>query len=169
METKICKGCGKTLPISSFYKRPNANSYNSHCVTCQREMTKDWYARNREKAISKYQEWRKNNPDAVKKYRQENRRKSYQQEVIRKYGVDTGWFDEQIQKQKGACATCSVKFEWGDKQTAPHVDHCHKTSSVRGILCNRCNSVLGLCEDKPELLSKLARYLKKCHGLSATS
>jgi hypothetical protein len=31
-------------------------------------------------------------------------------------------------------------------------------------LCNRCNTVLGLCNDNDKLLFTLARYLRKCHG-----
>jgi hypothetical protein len=131
-------------------------------------MAKAWYEKNREKANEKVKEWRQKNADSVKQYRVDNRRKSYQQEVRRKYGVDAGWFERQMLLQQGKCVGCGMEFAWGDKFTTPHVDHCHKTNEVRGILCNRCNSVLGLCEDKPELLSKLARYLKKCHGLSAT-
>jgi hypothetical protein len=40
----------------------------------------------------------------------------------------------------------------------------HNVELKRGILCNRCNTVLGLCEDDDKLLSSLARYLRKCHG-----
>lgn len=39
-----------------------------------------------------------------------------------------------------------------------------RSQAVRGILCNRCNTVIGLCEDDSKLLSTLARYLRKCHG-----
>lgn len=83
---------------------------------------------------------------------------------IRKYGVEPTWFDEQLQRQGNACVCCKRAFQWGDKQTTPHVDHCHDSQAVRGILCNRCNTVLGLCEDDDKLLSTLVRYLRKCHG-----
>lgn len=65
---------------------------------------------------------------------------------------------------RGVCRGCGVAFAWGDKFTTPHVDHCHDSKAVRGLLCNRCNSVLGLCQDSPSLLANLAKYLKKCHG-----
>ncbi len=38
-------------------------------------------------------------------------------------------------------------------------DHCHKRGFFRGWICDRCNRVLGLVRDSPELLSLLARYL----------
>ena len=164
MDTKKCSRCKEIKPITEFYKRKKSGTLHSCCKKCDRAMTRDWYERNREKAKEKYRIWRLNNLDKVKKYNADNRRKHYQQEVVRKYGVPIDWFDGQMKKQKGKCACCGMSFEWGNKQTSPHVDHCHKTQKVRGILCNRCNSVLGLCKDDIQLLSSLVRYLRKWHG-----
>jgi hypothetical protein len=163
MDTKRCSKCDKELPLSAFYQRTGANSYHSACKVCERAMAKDWYERNKEKATAKVREWREQNADAVKQYRSDNRQKHYRQELVRKYGVDPTWFDEQLQQQDNACVCCKRQFKWIDKQTTPHVDHCHTTKKVRGILCNRCNTVLGLCEDKKELFKNLAGYLE-CHG-----
>jgi len=107
--------------------------------------------------------WRLANPDRVAAYRVKNRSKNHRQEVVRKYGVALEWFDEQFNMQNKACATCHKPLEWTNKQNTPHVDHCHSTGKVRGILCNRCNTVLGLCEDKKELFKNLTGYLE-CHG-----
>jgi hypothetical protein len=164
METKLCSKCGNDLPLSAFYQRTGAKSHHSACKVCEREMAKDWYERNKDKATSKVKEWRQQNSDAVKQYRIDNRQKHYRQELVRKYGVEATWFDEQIRQQGDSCVCCKREFQWGDKQTSPHVDHCHETKAVRGILCNRCNTVLGLCKDDDKLLSSLARYLRKCHG-----
>ena len=164
MESKRCSKCGNDLPLSNFYKRTSAKLYHSACKVCERLMAKDWYERNKDKATAKVKEWRQQNIDAVKQYRSNNRQKHYRQELLRKYGVEPTWFDEQLQRQGNACVCCKRKFQWGNKQTTPHVDHCHKSQVVRGILCNRCNTVLGLCKDNDELLFTLARYLGKCHG-----
>ena len=40
------------------------------------------------------------------------------------------------------------------------VDHNHTTGQVRGLLCNRCNKVIGLLEEDSDLLSKAIEYLK---------
>ena len=160
-ETKRCSKCGKELPLSAFYQRTGAKSHHSACKICEREMAKDWYERNKGKATAKVKEWREQNPDAVKKYRADNRQKHYRQELVRKYCVDPAWFDEQLQRQGNSCVCCKRAFQWGDKQTTPNVDHCHATGKVRNFLCRRCNSVLGLINDDGSLLGKFARYIKE--------
>jgi hypothetical protein len=107
--------------------------------------------------------WRLANPEYVKEYRRKNRRAIYITESMRKYGITREWFDEQMRVQGQACATCALPFDWDDKQTKPHIDHCHATGKVRGLLCNGCNTILGLVSDSAERLSKLTEYLK-CHG-----
>ncbi len=46
------------------------------------------------------------------------------------------------------------------KTTRLCLDHCHKTGKIRGILCNNCNSIIGLCKENIETLSKLISYLE---------
>jgi hypothetical protein len=56
---------------------------------------------------------------------------------------------------------CIVCGDAQDKQLA--IDHDHRTGSVRGALCNRCNLGLGHFRDDPELLRLAALYLEgKC-------
>lgn len=112
------------------------------------------YAREKAKA------WRLANPERVQEYREKNRRKSYLQESRRKYGITPEEFEQFMSLQHECCATCKKLFDWGDKQTKPHIDHCHASKRVRGILCNRCNTVLGLVTDDKQLLSALAGYLE---------
>lgn len=54
METKRCSKCANEYPISAFYQRTGAKSHHSACKTCDREMTKDWYERNKERATAKF-------------------------------------------------------------------------------------------------------------------
>ncbi|WP_370268428.1 endonuclease VII domain-containing protein [Streptomyces sp. V4I8] len=75
------------------------------------------------------------------------------QHLRRKYGITLVERDEMIAAQKGLCAICL---------TAPavHVDHCHETGRVRGVLCFNCNSGLGLLRDDPEAMNRAADYLE---------
>jgi len=51
----------------------------------------------------------------------------------------------------------------GDKVTAKHakLDHCHHTGTIRGYLCNGCNTALGSFRDSEEILAKAILWLQK--------
>lgn len=40
------------------------------------------------------------------------------------------------------------------------VDHCHKTNMVRGLLCHRCNTAIGLLNDDFTTLKSALKYLR---------
>lgn len=40
-------------------------------------------------------------------------------------------------------------------------DHDHASGAPRGWLCDRCNKVLGLARDNPDLLHKMAEYVER--------
>jgi hypothetical protein len=58
--------------------------------------------------------------------------------------------------QKECCATC-LEFVELEKI---HVDHCHKTGRVRGLLCSSCNKALGLVKDDPLTCQNMMNYLQ---------
>jgi len=39
------------------------------------------------------------------------------------------------------------------------IDHCHKSGEVRGSLCTKCNSGIGMFNDSIELLMSACEYL----------
>ena len=60
--------------------------------------------------------------------------------------------------QNGMCAICSEKFF---DPSSVHVDHCHQTENVRGLLCGHCNLGLGLFKDKISNFQNAILYLEK--------
>lgn len=84
-----------------------------------------------------------------------------------KYGVSLDDYDKLFEQQNGVCAICK------QPETKKHitgatyrlsVDHNHQTSLVRGLLCKRCNIILGQLEidDKGvELLQAAVLYVEK--------
>jgi hypothetical protein len=76
-----------------------------------------------------------------------------------RYGITAEQFMQLIARQGGKCAICPTDIT-GPK--AAHVDHCHATKKVRGILCLECNTGLGKFKDSIELLAKAIEYLS--HG-----
>lgn len=73
----------------------------------------------------------------------------------RKYGVALGEVARRITEQ-GGCAICARPIA----EDRCHVDHCHDTGAVRGILCATCNLGIGGLRDSPELAERAVSYLR---------
>lgn len=78
-------------------------------------------------------------------------------ERMRRYGVSPEDFQRMILVQKNTCGICKETFS-----KTPHVDHCHKTGEIRGLLCSGCNLALGGFKDSPKRLKSALEYLE--HG-----
>lgn len=78
--------------------------------------------------------------------------------TTRKYGLEVYDFAWLLHSQDFKCCGC-LEFLVIDKRT--HIDHCHTTDKVRGILCYHCNLVLGQARDNAETLKRLAAYLER--------
>jgi hypothetical protein len=78
----------------------------------------------------------------------------------RAHGITIGEFKIRIAKQKGLCAICGVKMTRGTTEiTTASLDHDHSSGSNRGILCKRCNLLIGIAHDNTSVLSKAIDYL----------
>ena len=99
-----------------------------------------------------------------KTYREENKEKFLAVERKSKlkitYGITPEQYDVMLAKQNGKCAICSVKKP-GGRTKMFFIDHCHSTGSIRGLLCMRCNTGLGLILDSPKYLLNAISYLKE--------
>jgi hypothetical protein len=72
----------------------------------------------------------------------------------RLYNISTEDWQRLFKEQNGACALCLKKMT-----NSLHVDHCHGTGRVRGLLCMRCNSALGTLGDTPMSLYRVLEYV----------
>lgn len=100
----------------------------------------------------------------------QSRRKHYpayeaSRALKRKYGITLAEYEKMRDEQGGVCAICHQPETAFDAKTlitrGLAVDHCHKTKRVRGLLCFRCNSVIGKVEESLELLDACRDYLIK--------
>lgn len=73
-----------------------------------------------------------------------------------KYGMTISDYDAVLENQNGKCAICE---ETKDKLL--NIDHDHTTGKIRGLLCNSCNTALGLFQDKEEVIKRACLYLGK--------
>ena len=88
------------------------------------------------------------------------------------YGITFGEWKVMLAAQEFRCANnaCSAAVSHGDFSTAPWAtDHDHKTGTVRGVLCHKCNRALGFADDDPSRLQGLAEYLEDRKDMSHAS
>lgn len=69
------------------------------------------------------------------------------------YNISLQEFERLARGQNYKCAICSAIPQ------LLHVDHCHKKGTIRGLLCQKCNTGLGFFLDSTKLLKKATIYL----------
>ncbi|MXQ67787.1 hypothetical protein GQ466_27585 [Actinomadura rayongensis] len=69
-----------------------------------------------------------------------------------RWGLDAADIEDLVTIQQGGCAICVDR-------PAEHVDHCHETGAVRGMLCGGCNTGMGQLRDDPAVLRRAIDYV----------
>jgi len=93
--------------------------------------------------------WYQNNKENVK-----------ERKLIKKYNMTLSEYKNLLVQQEHKCAICSVDLNTLNLKHV-HVDHCHDTQKVRGILCHKCNLGIGQFADDPAMLERATAYLRK--------
>ena len=83
--------------------------------------------------------------------------------LSRNYGITLEDYDKMYEQQDGCCAICGTT-EPGGRWNHFAVDHNHETGAVRELLCQNCNTALGLFQDSSRILHLAANYLDKHNG-----
>lgn len=143
-DMKTCTKCKREKTLQKFSTdRSRPGGLQCWCKLCCNRSNKDYHSRFPEK-------------------RKEDDRR-------RRYGVSPEEYCSMISFQKGLCAICGAEFSNRQKMlSSPHIDHCHDTGKVRGLLCHRCNSLLGLAEDSLVVLDNAKRYLNESRNRKKT-
>lgn len=147
MEKKKCSACGKLLALTEFYKsKQTKDGLYAQCKTCHKQRVNAWADANRGSLKTYLKNWQKKNPGKLAAYQRKARYKN-------KYGITVEEAEALLKSQGGKCKICRRKPKM------QHIDHCHKTGTVRGVLCGPCNTGLGHFGDDPDRLKAAAAYL----------
>jgi len=117
-----------------------------------------WYAAHREDRATYNRAWRTNHVEKVRLYQINGRKAHATCKRLRIYGLSQIAFDILLNKQGGVCAICK-KAEKNGRELS--VDHDHVTGKVRGLLCKKCNSVLGYIADDSKIAQAVIDYLRR--------
>ena len=79
------------------------------------------------------------------------------------YGITAEDYEVMAESQGFACAVCEEPDDRVSEAGVPmalSVDHDHSTGKVRSLLCHRCNTAIGLLRDDPNIVDRVAEYLR---------
>lgn len=144
--TKVCKNpeChlkGREQPLMAFSHHSGCKqNVKSICKIC-------WNRKSRSR-------WR-SDPD----YRAARLVASNARELKRKYNITLEEKESILNSQNRRCANNGCKSSEPGGIGQWHMDHCHDTGLLRGVLCHGCNTGTGISDDVGKLRGKI-EYLE---------
>lgn len=130
-----CTNCKIEKPNSEFYKvktKRRGRSYSCFCKDCRSKITKSDYNSSKKRRLKL---------------------------VERNFGLNVQQYNQLYEINLFKCAICNIKEEDLDQRLS--IDHNHITGKIRGLLCSKCNSALGLFKDNNDILENAIKYLEK--------
>ncbi len=107
--------------------------------------------------------WRRNNKTAnyrwTRSWVEKNKKRvvdaQLKHRLKKDYGLTVEQYEEMLCAQDGRCAVCRKP-----DRVRLSVDHDHNNGKVRGLLCRKCNTALGLLGDDLPLVEALLNYVR---------
>lgn len=117
----------------------------------QKASRRKCYLAKRDVELKRNKEWRDKNRKRRARANRNNR-------LLRTYGITVDEADHMRFMQHNKCAICSETL---NGRNNCHIDHDHITNKVRDLLCNRCNTMIGMARENPMILRYAINYLSK--------
>lgn len=136
-KTKVCGRCNLPKLLKEFGTHKNRIGtyiYNSYCNLCMGKSSNGY------------------NLGAGRSKKNE---RSVKSSKYSKYGLSQAEYEELLHAQDFKCASCKKELQ------EKFVDHDHITGEVRGILCRRCNTIIGFADDDIQVLQDNINYLRR--------
>ncbi len=159
-KTKKCTKCKQIKFVTEFYhNKSSKDGLCYQCKKCHNKTTIDWDKNNKEKRKEIKRRWREKNRDELKKYSKEHyeSNKDYYRDwhLKKHYNISLQDYEKMVEIQNSCCAIC--------KCTCKNlvIDHCHNTGLIRELLCNNCNTGIGLLKNDTEIFLNAIHYIKK--------
>lgn len=154
MRLYACVDCATEKPAGEFYRDAKTQRPRSRCKPCLLAYNR----RTRDPAKAKAYEASRGSGSA-----RQSPKARRDGALGRLYRLLPGQYEELHIAQDGRCAVCGLpeSLVRSGRLLTLAVDHDHRTGRIRGLLCNRCNLLLGKVADSPDLLRAAAAYLER--------
>ena len=130
---KKCSKCKKVKELSEYTNCKSGKFCVHHyCKKCHSQQRKDTYNYNRSRL----------------------------QQIMYKYKLSESDLNNMYVEQNWNCKICNIQYKDVLQRKTLYIDHCHKTGKVRGLLCVKCNNLLGIWDDNIDILKSAIKYLE---------
>lgn len=147
-----CRLCKEWRHLTTFHKNGIHTRYDCNKCAAKRRSKRYWKDPNQTRAKAR----------AAYKIDDSYSRRSY---VKRRFGITLEEYNDWFKRSAYACEVCGIKPK---ERRHLHLDHCHATGTIRGVLCHSCNHALGFVKDQPTTLVRLHAYLKRIRSPKPT-
>jgi len=169
----------KRLEIQKKYREKNQDKlneknreYRKNNKEIVKESNRKWAENNRDKVNAKQKRYTQKHSEVIKKKQYEwyrnNKEKVKEFSLLRKYNLSLEQYRKMLDTQEHKCLLCKISA----KDTASKylvVDHCHNTGKIRGLLCNPCNTAIGLLKENIETIKNVIQYLTESSHLTGSA
>jgi len=181
-KVKICSKCKEEKRKSEFSKcLGGRDGLHSRCKPCRSKANSEWNKSDKDRTKKRMSAWRRGNKEKIKEYNNnyKNLNKdrlmmkakewinknpdrikeiNIKEKMSTRYGITPSDYAKILISQGGVCAICGI--DTPGRCGRFHIDHCHDTGVVRGLLCSRCNMGIGQLRDSVEIMLSAIRYLE---------
>ncbi len=135
--SKKCKTCHLEKMANHFWTDlTQEDGLARHCADCRTEEGRKSYTKHRAERLSHSR--------------------------AKRYGLTNEQLERMMMAQGRLCGICGKELTHSRSWC---VDHDHKSGTVRGLLCNSCNTAIALMRDSVETLAAAIRYIQRGHAL----
>lgn len=163
---KPCKNCGNTEKYVSSYgcviccsTRNDAEYIKEYSKSEKAKQRSKRYMASYTKLTENNKKWRSKptTKEKIKKYYEDNK-DMWLRSNVKKYGITIEYYYQLLEDQNNSCAICGAHESAFSRRL--HIDHCHTTGVVRGLLCHNCNAGIGHFKEDKDIMIKAMEYLK---------
>ena len=179
-----CKVCRRE--VNRLYMQRCRENQTAEEKEAERLHNLEWYKKNKAKKAKRDKEYRNINKEKIAEYRKINKEKiaeRHKQSLARikrkdpekwartnrhrqikiKYNLTKDQSLKMLADQRSQCKSCKdpISMYSYEEHDTCHIDHCHVTGKVRGLLCGKCNTGLGYFNDDVQRLRCAISYLEE--------
>lgn len=154
-----CKSCKKEYRLKN--RNQIRKNYNLGYKLKYKKNIKNYSIKNKDIIAKRHKLYNIKNKEKLKLYRINNKGRVLECKLKRVYNLSLLEYKTMLENQNNQCKICKKVFDNEALNTIPHVDHNHITGKIRGLLCHKCNSLLGYSNDNINILDEAIKYLKE--------